>query len=223
MRRQTITRHSALALLLLVASFTPPAVLAQTQERKVAPPHEVPVLISGCPSPVTNLTLTATTPNVFNADFPQTLFNGQQFAWLNHPGINKPFLYTFQWKREERCCQISKAILTVKMKANEEGTPGGFNASNDGIAIMHLGSSVLPFSQVVYTPPPTSFPAGHPSVKQWTLTGAALANLNSYRRLSMYVQDDTRVESATLQLWGCCLSALQTGGAQEAITAQSQK
>jgi hypothetical protein len=221
MRRQTITRHSALALLLLVASLAPPAVLAQTQERKVAPPSEVPVLISGCPSPVTNLTLTATTPNVFNADFMPGQLSAPR-AWLNDPAINKHFLYTFQWKKEERCCQISKAILTVKMKANQSGTPGSPDASNDGIAIMHLGSSVPPFSEAVYTVPPP-FSAGHPSVKQWTLTGAALANLNATRRLSLDVQDDTKVESVTLQLWGCCLSGPQTGGAQEAITAESQK
>jgi hypothetical protein len=218
MRRQTITRHTALALL-LVASFALPAVLAQTQERRPAP-QEVPIEKGECPGPINNLTLTATTPNVFNADFPLALFNGQQFAWLNHPGINKPFLYTFELKRAERCCQISKALLIVKMKANQAGTPGGADAGNDGIAIMHNRNSVLPFSQAVYTPP---VGVGQPSVKNWWLYGAALANLNMNRRLSIYVQDDTRVESATLQLWGCCLSPPRGGATEEAITADSQK
>lgn len=220
MRRETIIRY--LASSLLVAGFTLPSVPAQTQERKVAPPHEVPVVISGCPSPITNLTLTATTPNVFNADFMPGQLSAPR-AWLNDPATNKHFLYTFQWKKEERCCQISKAILTVKMKANQSGAPGNSDASNDGISIMHLGSVVPTFSQAVYVPPPTLFPTGHPSVKQWTLTGAALANLNANRRLSLDVQDDTKVESVTLQLWGCCLSGPRKDATEESITAETQK
>jgi len=222
MRRQTITRFAALTLSLLAGlALTAAPVRPQEQERKIAP-QEVPAIVKGeCPSPVA-VTLTATTPNVFNADFTPGQLAAPR-AWLNDPSYDKHFLYTFVFRREERCCQISKAVLTVKMKANLPGSPGGANAINDSISIVHLGSAVPPFSQVVFTPPPTTFPVGHPSVKQWTLTGAALANLNAYRRLSIRIQDDAKVESTTLQLWGCCLSGPKGDVAEEVTTAHSEQ
>jgi hypothetical protein len=226
MRRQTLSR--CLALSLLAAFLTPPATPAQTQERKAAPPeaHDVK---GGCPSPVVNLTIAAgTTPNVYKPDFPQVLFNGQT-AGLNDLIANRPFLHTFEWKKDDRCCRITQARLTVKMKSNDHGTPGGPNAANDGIYIVHNQLVVAPFSEAVYIPPPPpSFPIGHPSFKQWTLlpsgsSAPALANLNAYRRLSFYVQDDTRVESATLQLWGCCLGGPVKDATEQGIVADTQK
>lgn len=213
MSRHMTTRRTALALLLVTACLSLPPVPAQDRkdaprradpEVKVPDVREVPVVVKGdCPSPVA-LTLNAATPNVFNADFTAVQL-GVPRAWLNDPAINKAFLYTFQYKPASRCCEISKAILTVKMKANESGASlTSADSGNDGIAIMHLGSTVPPFAAAVYTPP---VPAGQPSVKQWTLTGAALNNLKANYRLSVYVQDDTKVESATLQIWGCCLSS----------------
>jgi len=200
MRRQHITRSAMLTLALLAGlPLAAVPVRPQEQERK-ALPQEVPVNIKGaCPSPVA-VTLAATTPYVFNADFTPAQLNAPR-AWLGDPAPNKSFLYTFQWKKEQRCCEITKAVLTVvKLKANRQGTPGGANASNDGISLMHLGSAVPAFSQVVYTTPPSSFPAGHVSVKQWTLTGAALTKLNASGLVSLFVQDDSQVNSATLQL-----------------------
>ncbi|HEX8492545.1 MAG TPA: hypothetical protein VF658_06860 [Pyrinomonadaceae bacterium] len=130
---------------------------------------------------------------------------------------NRKFLHTFQWKRPGRCCEITRAVLTVKMKSNQVGhKPPTSDAGNDGIVILHMGSVVLPYSQLVYSAPapllnsfPTPaypFPVGQPSTKQWTITGTALSNMNQFQRLSIYVQDDTTVLSATLQIWGCCLS-----------------
>lgn len=222
MRRQTITRFAALTLSLLAGlSLTAVPARPQEQERKAAP-QEVPAIIKGtCPSPVAQ-TLTATTPNVHNADFTPAQLSAPR-AWLNDPAPNKHFLYSFSWPKPQRCCQITKAILTVKLKANQPGTPGAANAINDGISIMHLGNVVAPFSQAVYTPPPASFPAGHVSVKQWTLTGAALANLNANFPLSLAVQDDHQVTSATLQLWGCCLSGPKGDVAEEVTTAHSEQ
>ena len=181
------------------------AVSAVAQERRIQGANEVALPVrEACPNPRA-WTLNATTPNVFNADFSAGMLAPPR-AFLNDPLGDKRFVYTFQWRSEQRCCEITGAVLTVKMKANQDGTSyTSSDAGNDGIAIVHLGSVVQPFSEPVYTTPP-SFNAGQPSVKTWQLSGAALNNLKANGRLSIYVQDDTMVESATLQIRGCCLS-----------------
>src|ERR1043165_4842767 len=89
-------------------------------QRKPNPDEVKPVPITNsCPQPV-SITLNATTPNVFNGDFNGTQLGGPR-AWLNDPAPNKSFLYTFQWQRDERCCEITRAVLTIKMKSNQPG------------------------------------------------------------------------------------------------------
>lgn len=202
MRRLTVKRYLAYSLLL--GTFILPGALANAQDRQALTVSEgQPVTKAACPRPI-SLTLTATTPNVVNSDF-SALQLGAPRAWLNDPAINKNFLYTFQFARDERCCEVTSAVLTVRMKANQGGqSKTSADAGNDGISIMYNGSVVPPFSQPVYAS--WSFNAGQTATKTWTLTGAALANLNATRRLSIYVQDDTMVQSATLQISGCCLS-----------------
>lgn len=184
--------------------LTPRSMLAQ----ELGPPSGVPPPQVGlpvqntCPRPIT-LTLKATPPNVFTGDFTPAQLSAPRVG-LNDPVISRHFLYTFQWKSEHKCCQITRAVLTVKMKANSEGTPGGSNASNDAINLMNNGQAIPP-SGPVYSS--QSFPAGTPATKTWNLTGAALSNINANQRVSFNVQDDTSVLSATLQLWGCCLTS----------------
>jgi hypothetical protein len=214
MQRQTLRRY--LACSLLIASLMLAATPVMPQERKMpGDAVALPIVQNSCPKPVA-LTLTATTPYVENADFTATQL-GAPRAWLNDPVPNKSFLYTFRWTQDQKCCEITRAVLTVRMKSNQQGQSLHDSwAGNDGIAIMHMQSVVLPYSQAVYgsfaapvagSPAVTyPFPAGQPSVKTWTLTGATLNNLNMNRRLSLYIQDDTMVQSATLQIWGCCLS-----------------
>ena len=211
MQRQTGKRFLALSLLL--ASFIVAAVSAKAQDRQTLPLNDGQIITKGaCPRPIA-LTLTASTPNVVNSDFSATQL-GAPRAWLNDPAINKSFLYTFQYAKDERCCEVTSAILTVKMKANQGGqSKTSADAGNDGIAVMYLGSSVPPFSQLVYSPWP--FNAGQTATKTWNLTGAALAHLNATHRLSIYVQDDTMVQSATLQISGCCLSTPRPEAANE--------
>jgi len=119
MQSQTLKRY--LRYSLLVASLTLSAASAKPQERKALPANEIPIVKSDCPHPIA-LTLTATNPaNFFAADFSSGQLAAQHMTGLGDASINKNFLYTFQWKREERCCQITKAILTVKMKSNQSG------------------------------------------------------------------------------------------------------
>jgi hypothetical protein len=99
-------------------------------------------------------------------------------------------------------------VLTVKMKANQGGQAANSpDAGNDGIALMSGGSTVPPYSAGVYAGIPRPFNPGQLASVTWNLTGAALANINANNSLSFAVQDDTSVQSATLQLSGCCLTS----------------
>jgi hypothetical protein len=163
----------------------------------------IDVMVKGtpCPAPF-SITLDANIPFVENSDFNAVHLANYQTA-LGFTGKDKGYLHTFIWKPQAKCCQVTKAVLTVKLKANQSGTANGANAGNDTISIIHAGASVAPYSEKVYSSWP--FPAGQTAVKTWNLTGAALTIINTSKRLSFGVQDDTMVESATLQLSGCCL------------------
>jgi hypothetical protein len=124
---------------------------------------------------------------------------------LNYTGADKAYLHTFVWKHEQRCCQITSAILTVHMKANQPGqSTSSSDAGNDNISILHAGQVVQPYNERVYSHWP--FPAGQTATKTWTLNATALGIINSTGMLTFYVEDDTSVTSATLQLSGCCLT-----------------
>lgn len=182
------------------------------QERRPLPVEVAPPAHGVCPRPV-NVTLDATTPYVLNSDFAPAHLSGPR-ATLNETAPDKGFLHTFQWRKEQRCCEVTKAVLTVKMRALQSGySQTSSDAGNDAIHLLHGGSAVLPFSERVYGSWP--FSAGQTAVKGWNLTGAALGYLNTNGTVSFYVQDDTAVESATLQIQACCLSSSPRGGAFE--------
>lgn len=112
-----------LAYTLLIASFMVLASSAKAQERRVSPVEEVelPNVKSPCPKPFP-LTLTATTANVVSADFlPGFLNPPPPVVGFNIPVSDRKFLHTFQWRRPGRCCEITRAVLTVKMKSNLGG------------------------------------------------------------------------------------------------------
>src|SRR5262249_10774372 len=115
MQNRTSTLFFPLPVLVAVFALTVSSALAQ---RKTVPADELQPR-PGCPSPVV-VTLTAGSPNVVNADFTPAQLALPR-AVLNETAPNKAFLYTFQWKRDERCCEITKAVLTVKMKALQGG------------------------------------------------------------------------------------------------------
>lgn len=160
-----------------------------------------------CPNPQ-HIVLTAGAANVLNNIFPGD-FSAAALAaprvGLGDAHCDKFFLCTFKLDLPSKCCQITRAVLTVKMKANQPGSSvNDHSAGNDTIGIYRNGAGVVGYGEHVYSNWP--FAAGQPSVKTFNLTGAELTNLNTDRRLSFVVQDDTMVQSATLELWGCCLS-----------------
>jgi hypothetical protein len=217
MRYQTLRR--CLAYTLLAASIALAATASvKPQDRKAAATAiDVRQLAakSDCPRPIT-VTLTAGSPYVLNSDFNQIQLGAPRAA-LNEQAMDKSFLYTFRWAKDGNCCEISRAVLTVRMKALSGGqSKTSADAGNDGIAIMHNGTAVQPYAEAVYSSWP--FQAGQTAVKTWNLTGAALNYLNTNQTLSLYVQDDTSVQSATLEIYGCCLSGQRRDVAADSIT-----
>lgn len=201
----------------LAATFLLGPAFAIAQERRIQGGAELAIPVkAACPRAFTT-TLNATTPYVFAGDFTPAMLAAPR-SFLNDPSPNKSFLYTFRWASDQRCCEITSAVLTVRVKALQAAqTISDPTSGNDGIAIMHGGSSVVNFNQHVYTAPyAPPFNAGHTAVKTWPLSGQALNNLKANHRLSLYVQDDTTVQSATLQISGCCLSSSPRSDAVEA-------
>jgi hypothetical protein len=179
-----------------------PATPATPVGQQTVPPVSFP-----CPNPL-HLTLTAGPGNVLNnvfaGDFSAAALAASRTG-LNDSGHDKFFLCTFTWRLPRHCCQITRAVLTVKMKSNKAGTSKtSSDAGNDTISISHAGLGGAALGESVYSSWP--FPIGTPSVKTYTLSPDALAFINTNHRLSFSVQDDTMVQSATLELWGCCLS-----------------
>ena len=202
MQSHTLKRY--LTFLLVAISFMLSGASANTQERKALPANEeLPIIRGDCPRPIA-LTLAAANPTTFAAgDFTSAQLASPHMSGLGDPSINKNFLYTFQWNRDERCCQITKAELTLRIKANSTGgSSSSPDSGNDGIAIMHSGIAVQ--SAPAYTS--WSFNAGFILVRTLTLNAAALNGLNASGHLSFAVQDDTGVLSASLHVSGCCLT-----------------
>lgn len=213
MKVQKSKRNAFFAM--LVATFLFGTISGMAQRR--IPVEEIALPIKGnCPNPIA-ITLNATSPNVVNADFTPAMLAAPR-SFLNDPAPNKSFLYTFQWKRPQRCCEITRAVLTVKMKSNQPGqSKTSADAGNDGFALMHLGAAIPGYSGL-YTSWP--FNVGQPVTKTLNLTGAALSYLNSHGTVSIYVQDDTMVLSASLQISGCCLTTPKPGVAEESNNQQ---
>ena len=206
MHSKTLKRY--LAYSLLVASLILPTTSVKPQQRKVSPNELPPIIKPDCPSPIVPFTLTAPQLMSFDAtDFSQAQLNAPHMTGLGDPSSDEYFLHTFVWKREKRCCQITKARLTVNMKANSTcQSHTGHDAGNDSIVIMYNTLTVPNYVDYIYSGS-GSCNAGQTATYTRDLNATALANINQSGRLSFAVQDDTQVVSATLQLWGCCLGA----------------
>ncbi|HYX23444.1 MAG TPA: hypothetical protein VFC23_04765 [Thermoanaerobaculia bacterium] len=179
---------------------------AQAQERTVAAEAEAVARPVTCPAPF-SVTLDAKTPYVLTSDIGS--IKNYQTSLGSPQKPDTAYLHTFVWKHERRCCQVTSAVLTVQMKALLPGQSTSSNdAGNDDISIIHAGVPVPPHNERVYTHPPVNFPfaAGQTATKVWSLSPAALGLLNANGYLTLYVEDDTMVQSATLQLSGCCLT-----------------
>lgn len=180
---------------------------ARTEASRVARPLEgeagqgrVP-----CPHPVVT-TLRAAGSSQGGPDFPAS-WAGHYASGLNDMRPNHIYAYTFQskWPSPERvCCELVSAVLTFTVKCHGD-IPG-----NDAWGILHNGAGVPGAGGQLGWPTNCS---GQTKTITWSATPAVLAMLNADPGgpvLSFAVEDDTAVESATLQLSECCV--LHHGG-----------
>lgn len=136
-------------------------------------------------------------------DFSRVQINGSVIS-LNYNRANTKYRHTFKWT-PNRHEEVISGVLTVKMRKNFHRQ----EVMNDEIYIVTQGGvTVGDYSQRVYVDSvdvrmkSTLSHDGDVSTKVWQLDAAVLENLNKkdHHRLSIYVCDDTRVESAYLSL-----------------------
>jgi len=151
-----------------------------------------------CPVP-RHVTLTASTPSANMADFPTNCSAGYEQN-LNGTTPNRCYIHTFDLPVSgELCCQCvesKKNFLTIGYKALQPGPPNSSSSANDTLTIIGGGSWPL------YVPPAGGGPPWQ-RTKTIPVTCAMLKNNPS--RLSVVVQDDSAVTSATLDLDLCCV------------------
>lgn len=200
-QHRQLAQVALLSLMVLSAGTAFGQAAESAMERSGAAVMDVPK--GACPNPIAQ-TINVGPPN--QNDFKAESWTAK--VWLNNAVPNKQFLGTFPWKPKFRCCEISRATLTVNMKANQGGTSAtAADAGNDTIGVTvagGVGAMPQPGGQVYA--PNFAFPAGKLVTKTFNITGTALAKLENGDGLSFGVQDDTMVTSATLTLSGCCLS-----------------
>jgi hypothetical protein len=210
MRNQTVASKIFAPLLAAVILLTAGSVFAQEKKRTVGG-GGIPDIVRPATCPQTSsVTLDATTGYVLTSDIGSIHNYTTQLNWglhLNHPTGDKGYLHTFVWKHGHRCCQVVSGVMKVQMTALQAGTnpTSSQDAGNDNISIIHQGLPIPPYNERIYTNLPP-FQAGQTVTKSWTLNPAALHLLNTTGHLTLYVEDDTSVTSATLQLTICCLT-----------------
>jgi len=183
MSNQIVASKVFAPLLAAVILLTAGAIFAQA-EKRTATGGGIPDIVPPATCPQTSsVTLDANTPYVLASDIGSIHNYTTQLNWgLNlHP--------------------------KVQMTALQAGTnpTSSQDAGNDNISIIHQGLPIPPYNERIYTNLPP-FQAGQTVTKPWTLNPAALHLLNTTGHLTLYVEDDTSVTSATLQLTICCLT-----------------
>ena len=159
---------------------------AQVPEARPAPvsipyPNAVP-----CPNPVHYV---ITRPTAAGSQQPATIL-----GTYNQTSINQSFKDTFTFKPQQgQCCQYSAGKLHVTYKALQSGPANSSTSANDDAGLMP-GPYPRIFSGAVT--------AGTIKTVDYVVTPAMIASGS----VTLYVEDDTAVVSATLEITGCCLT-----------------
>lgn len=113
----------------------------------------------------------------------------------NQTAADKQFGHTFRFNpMTKECCVITSGLLTLHLKALIGGS--GPTSANDGVNVYVGGVQIG-----AQTPWTSSVVAGATRTMTFNLT----ANNLTSGFVSFYVQDDTAVVSAELDLTGCCI------------------
>lgn len=189
--------------LTLALAFVALGVLHRTgeaQEERSAQPGTI-IPTDACPrgfqQQSINLTApppTAATP--YLPDFPSTCSAG----WEPNFGgnmANKCFRHTFTWKAPGSGCSCLSGVLTVNYKALQGGPANSSTSANDDIVLYSGGSPVPGTSQRLFSGAVTT---GQTGTKTIRLT----CDMLKTNRLSVFVEDDTSVTSASLHVVYCC-------------------
>ncbi len=134
-------------------------------------------------------------------------------AGLNSSAINNPFTWICEI---DPCCEIKYAVLAVSLSANQawSGTGGGpcddllnyytWN-SNSSIWAARLNPSCYVYAPLnTCSPQPNTVALSQQATKTFQLSAADLAGLNAGHKLKLFVEDDSKITSATLTVRGCC-------------------
>lgn len=166
-----------------------------------------PPRIIRCPDPQKEV-LCPTKPYFDSSEFSSSQLTNSH-GHFNGTTPNTKFLHTIIWKPKHRCCQVIHAKVKVKMRSIIGGqSPTSSDAGNDGISIVKDGGTAI-VSQPIYNS--HSFGPGTNTTKIFYLSGSQLNWLNTNKKLSIYVQDDTSVRSIEVELRICCLSKITKG------------
>jgi hypothetical protein len=115
----------------------------------------------------------------------------------NQTAADKQFGHTFRFNPlTKECCAMTSGKLTLHLKALVSG-PSNASSVNDGVNVFVGGVAIG--GQTPWTP---SVVAGATT----TITIPITANNLTSGFVSFYVQDDTAVLSAELDLTGCCVT-----------------
>lgn len=176
------------AVALLTLSTAAPLV---AQERAAISPQPV----VACPHPI-SVTLKGPNPPAPDPGDFGKLYPAVKGSEWNQTAIDKAFGTTFHLPRRGECCVWTSATVTLTIKALQGGAFNSASSGNDGINILSQGTSVAG------TP---AWPNGCHTGDTRTVSISVPASALAQGQFSLYVQDDTAVVDATVQLQGCCI------------------
>jgi hypothetical protein len=194
-----------------------------TTEPRIAGPRPLPPIdpippVGGvpCPDPKTHTeTASAPSPAVVDASQLDPALVSPPNAEPNFGGTtpNKVFRHTFKFKMPEgKCCQCTDATLTLKLKALQPGhSHEQSNAGNDKWYIYKNGQLCGTPANANYVYDKLPVNTGDIVTKTIKVPCECLAVSGGVGKLTFAVQDDTSVQSATLNVRGCCLKEQGNG------------
>jgi len=159
-----------------------------------------PPVVMPCPNPW-HFALTQPPPSTPTPD--KTDFGSKYvlpLAPFSQKQNNKWFLDTFAWKTPGPCCQFMSGTLTIKYHALFGGQVGSPTSWNDDFSIWRNGVQVPGSSKRLY-PQANPVTTGQTGTLTIPLTAALVAG----NRISFAVEDDTAVDSASIDVAYCCL------------------